>query len=216
LSSWAAALRPRAQHLLFFSWLGRLGELHVCGLERLRDLQGPVIFMANHRSFLDVPWIVGALPAALGQRLGIAAASDVLYAKFRWFAPLADLAFNSYPFPTETEENIKPGLEYTGRLLDDGWNILVFPEGQLNRGSQVLQALKGGAGVLAVEMHAPVVPVAILGTEKILPPDTSLPRGRGRVEVRFGAPIRLMEDLGFAAATRAIGDAIRSLLLQQP
>lgn len=40
--------------------------------------------------------------------------------------------------------------------------------------------------------------------------------GCGRVEVRFGAPTRLTEDFGFAAATRAIGDAIRSLLLQQP
>jgi long-chain acyl-CoA synthetase len=137
----------------------------------------------------------------------------VLYAKFWWFAPLADLVFNSYPFPTETDENIKPGLEYTGRLLDNGWNILVFPEGQLNRGTETLQALKGGAGVLAVEMQAPVVPVAILGTERILPPDTILPRARGRVDIRFGAPIRVPLD-GYAMATRAIEDAIRFLLQQ--
>jgi long-chain acyl-CoA synthetase len=214
LSACAAALRPRAQRLLFFSWLRRLGELRVRGLERLADLQGPMIFMANHRSFLDAPWILRALPAPLGQRLGIAAAPDVLYAKFWWFAPLADLAFNSYPFPTESEENIKPGLEYTGRLLDDGWNVLVFPEGQLNRGTETLQALKGGAGVLAVEMQVPVVPVAILGTEKIMPPDTALPHGRGRIDVRFGAPIRVTAERSYAAATRAIEDAIRFLLQQ--
>ncbi len=216
LSPWAAALRPRAQRLLFYSWFRRVGELHVCGLEGLQDLKGPVIFMANHRSFLDAPWIVRALPALLGRRIGIAAASDVLYSKFWWFAPLADLAFNCYPFPTETQENIKPGLEYTGRLLDDGWNVLVFPEGRLNRGTEVLQALKGGAGVLAVEMQAPVIPVAVLGTEKILPPDTALPRGRGRIDVRFGAPIRLTAECGYAAATRVIEDAIRALLLHQP
>ncbi len=212
LSPWAVALRPRAQRLLFFSWLRRLGELRVWGLEELQGLQGPVIFMANHRSFLDAPWIIRALPAHLGRRVGIAAAADVLYAKFRWFAPLADLAFNSYPFPTETEENIKPGLEYTGRLLDDGWSVLVFPEGRLNRSTQALQSLKGGAGVLAVEMQAPVVPVAILGTETILPPDTALPRGGGRVDIRFGRPIRLPPDRGYTAATQAIEDAMRALL----
>ena len=123
-------------------------------------------------------------------------------------------SLNSYPFPTESEENIKPGLEYTGRLLDDGWNVLVFPEGQLNRGTETLQALKGGAGVLAVEMQVPVVPVAILGTEKIMPPDTALPHGRGRIHVPFGAPIRVTAERSYAAATRAIEDAIRFLLQQ--
>ncbi|MGH9649626.1 MAG: 1-acyl-sn-glycerol-3-phosphate acyltransferase, partial [Terriglobales bacterium] len=210
LSRWAAALRPPAQRLLFFWW--RRCELTSSGTEQLHALKGPVIFMANHRSFLDAPLIVRALPACLGLRLGIAAEIDALYGKFWWVAPIADLAFNSYPFPTEIEGNIKPGLEYTGRLLDDGWNVLVFPEGGLNRSNQPLQDLKGGAGVLAVEMQVPVVPIAILGSEKILPPDTGLRPRRGRVHIRFGAPIGPLRNQSYADATQAIKHALRRLI----
>ncbi len=214
LSRWAAALRPPAQRLLFFWWLWRRCELRSSGTEQLHALKGPVIFMANHRSFLDAPLIVRALPARLGRRLGIAAETDALYGKFWWFAPIADLAFNSYPFPTEIEGNIKPGLEYTGRLLDDGWNVLVFPEGGLNRSNRPLQALKGGAGVLAVEMQVPVVPIAILGSEKILPPDTGLRPRRGRVHIRFGAPIGPPRNQSYGDATRVIERALKGVIEQ--
>jgi len=158
---------------------------------------------------------VQALPETFRKRLAIAAGTETLYETFRWFSPLADLAYNSYPFPSRIEENIRPGLDYTGRLLDDGWSILIFPEGQMNRIGQALAPLKGGAGVLAVEMQAPVVPVVILGTEKILPPGYAFPLGRRVVEVRFGKPVRLTRETSYAEATRRIEQAFR-VLLQKP
>jgi long-chain acyl-CoA synthetase len=168
--------------------------------------------MPNHRSFLDSPLIAMAMPRAFRYKLAIAAGTPTLYTEYRWFVPIAELTFNSYPFPTQTGENIKPALEYTGRLLDDGWNVLVFPEGQLNRTGQPMQSLRGGAGVLAVEMQVPVVPVAILGSERILPPDTALPRRRGQVEVRFGRPMSFKPEEEYAQATQKIEAAISELL----
>jgi long-chain acyl-CoA synthetase len=212
LSTWANTLRPLAQNLLFYPWLSLLCPLRVRGIEYLKDLKQPVIFMPNHRSFLDAPLAAFAMPPPYRHKLAIAAGTPTLYTRYGWFVPLAELAFNSYPFPTQTGENIKPALEYTGRLLDNGWNVLVFPEGELNRTDQPMQALRGGAGVLAVEMQVPVIPMAILGTERILPPDTALPRRRGRVEIHFGRPIQLQPEQNYAEATRQIEQAIGNLL----
>jgi long-chain acyl-CoA synthetase len=110
------------------------------------------------------------------------------------------------------DENIRPGLDYFGRLLDDGWNVLIFPEGQLNRGDRGIQTLRGGTGVIAVEMQVPVVPMTIEGTETIIPPDRLLPRRVGTVTVRFGEPVAIDGAAGYAAATNAIAAAMREVL----
>jgi long-chain acyl-CoA synthetase len=212
LSPWASVLRPLARGALLSWWLPWLCRVRVAGAEHLEGLSGPVIFMANHRSFLDSPAILVALPPRFRRRLGIAAATEVLYGRYRTLAPLADLAFNSYPLPTAADENIKPGLEYTGRLLDDGWNVLIYPEGRMNRGDAPLQALKGGAGLLAVEMQVPVVPVAVLGSDRILPPDRIVPRRRGVVEVRFTEALRVGATTSHHDAARAIESALRAAL----
>ncbi|MBI1731848.1 MAG: AMP-binding protein [Gammaproteobacteria bacterium] len=212
LSGWACALRPWAQAVLFQPWLKPLCRLRVTGAEHLDRIPGPVIFMPNHRSFLDAPVIVRALPQARRRRIGMAAATSVLYEKFRWAVPLVELAYNSYPFATESGENIKPCLEYTGRLIDDGWSILVFPEGAMNRGDLAMLPLKNGAGMLAVEMQVPIIPVAILGTEKVLPPDTLIPRGPAEVQVSFGAPVSIPPETGYVQATQIIERALHDRL----
>lgn len=215
LSSWANVLRPLVRGALVDSWMPFVCRLKVSGIENLETLAGPVIFMANHRSFLDSPVALLAMPRRLRSRLAIAAATGVLYGRFRWIAPLADLAYNSYPFPTEAFENVKTGLEYTGRLLDDRWNVLIFPEGQMRRDSTPLLPLKGGAGVLAVEMQVPIVPMVIVGTDRIAPPDRLLPRCSGVVQVRFGAPISAAVGESYLEAARRIEAAMDALLAQK-
>ncbi|HYE34075.1 AMP-binding protein [Methylocaldum sp.] len=210
-SAWASRLRPLAQQILFRWWLPAFCRLRVDGEEHLANLPEPVIFMANHRSFLDPVIATWVIPAAVRSRLGIAAGTEVLYGEYGWFAPLAELTFNSFPFPTRADENIRPGLDYTGRMLDDGWNVLIFPEGQLNRSERPLLSLKGGTGVVAVEMGVPVVPLVIQGSEKILPPGAILPKRRSQVTVRFGQPLRLAGE-GYADATARIESHLRHLL----
>ena len=214
LSPWVNVLRPLVRGALVTSWIHFVCRLKVSGAEHLETLAGPVIFMANHRSFLDSPVALMVIPRRLRSKLAIAAATGVLYERFRWIAPLADLTYNSYPFPTEAFENIKTGLEYTGRLLDDGWNVLIFPEGQMRRDSTTLLPLKGGAGVLAVEMQVPVVPMVIVGTDRIVPPDRLVPRCSGIVQVRFGTPICAEAGENYLEAARRIEAAMHALLAQ--
>ncbi|MFO1417086.1 MAG: AMP-binding protein [Methylotetracoccus sp.] len=214
LSGWAQALRPIARAVFLRSWILRCCRLRVSGTEHLAGLRSPSIFMANHRSFLDSAVACFAMPAAIQQRLGIAASTEVLYRRYRWAVPLGELAMNAFPFPTGVDENIRPGLELLGRLLDDEWNVLIFPEGRMNRDGTGLQALKAGTGVIAVEMGVPVVPMIVDGTERIMPPDTLLPRARGEVRVRFGAPLMAIPGERYEQAAARIDAALHRLLAE--
>jgi 1-acyl-sn-glycerol-3-phosphate acyltransferase len=68
-----------------------------------------------------------------------------------------------------------------------GFSVLIFPEGGRTRGDH-MRAFKPGAGYIAIRAQAPVVPMAIAGTRKILPPN-SLHLQPGRAELRIGRPI---------------------------
>ncbi len=72
--------------------------------------------------------------------------------------------------------------------------------------------MKGGTGVIGVEMGVPIVPMVIEGTEKIMPPGKIRLRTRGTVTVRFGKPVRLQREEGYGAATAHIEKALRDLL----
>jgi len=208
----ARMLRPWVQRLLIQSWISLCCHLRVEGAKHLEDLEGPVIFMANHRSFLDSPVATFALPSPWRWRIGVAAATEVLYRNYRWAIPLGELGLNAFPFPTEVDENIRPGLDYIGRLIDDGWSVLIFPEGSMNRSGLGIQPLKGGAGVIAVEMGVPIVPMVIEGTEMIMPPGTLKLQRRGNVTVRFGEPVTLTHGKTYGAATAHIEQCLRELL----
>ncbi len=212
LSHWARALRPLVLAVFFRSWISPFCRLHVQGLEHVNDLTGPVIFMANHRSYLDSAVAAFALPADCRARLAMAAATDVLYRQYRWAVPIGELGLNAFPFPTGVDENIRPGLDTIGHLLDDGWHVLIFPEGRMNRVDGSLQPLKGGTGILAREMGVPIVPLAITGTEKIMPPDTLVPRCRSDIVVRFGPQVIIRPGESYDLGTLRIQAAIEALL----
>lgn len=211
MSRWCCRVRPVIQNAVFCC-LPLLGKVRIEGLEHLQGLEQPVIFMPTHSSYLDGLYAVRAIPARFREKMGIAAAFDPLYEKFWWFAPFAELMMNTYPFGAKLTENIKPSLEYTGRLLDDGWNVLIFPEGGMNRTDAPLLPLKGGAGVLAIEMQAPIVPMAIIGTAHLLPPEKIVPRHRGEVIIRFGTPLNLASVKNYHDATQSVEKALQDLL----
>ena len=212
LSAWACALRPAALAIFVRSWLQPFCRLRISGLEHLADVRGPVLFMANHGSYLDSAVASFALPQRMRLRLAIAASTEVLYRRFPWAVPLGELALNAFPFPTGADENIRPGLEYIGRLLDDGWNVLIFPEGQMNRTDQPLLELKGGTGLLASEMAVPIVPVAIRGTAAIMPPGRMIPQRRATVDIRFGSPIQTSGGTRSDVLTERVRTALETLL----
>jgi 1-acyl-sn-glycerol-3-phosphate acyltransferase len=72
-------------------------------------------------------------------------------------------------------------------LLEEGWRVVIFPEGTRSR-TGAMNRFKPGAGLIAVRTGCSVVPVRIDGLWAVLPPGTRRPRPRS-VRVRFGEPL---------------------------
>ncbi|MEX2556911.1 MAG: lysophospholipid acyltransferase family protein [Actinomycetota bacterium] len=143
--------------------------------------EGPFVFVANHTSHADTALILRALPARLRRRLAPAAAEDYF---FRGRAPgaILSLLIGAFPFPRRG----RAGLARAERLLDDGWSILLFPEGTRSTDGHV-GSFKPGVGVLA-ERGFRVVPIGIAGAREVMPKGRRLPRAHP-VSILIGAPI---------------------------
>jgi 1-acyl-sn-glycerol-3-phosphate acyltransferase len=172
------------------------------GRHRLSGVTGPVILVANHTSHIDTPVILAALPRRLRRRTAVAAAADYFY-RNKLVALTVSLIFNTVPI-----ERTGGGLErqaagHLDRLLDEGWNLLVYPEGTRSR-SGGAGRVRRGAAVLANRHKLPVVPIRVSGTRAVMPPGRPWPkrlRGtvvpkRHRVQVSFGEPITQLDDAG--------------------
>lgn len=154
------------------------------GSEHLSGTSPPLILVANHTSHLDTPSVLRALPWRIRRRAAVAAAADYFF-RTRSTAAAMGLLLNAFPFSREGA--VRASLEHCGDLVDDGWAVLVYPEGTRSPTGELLP-FKSGIGLLATDLRVPVVPIAISGAHAILPKGRARPRP-GPVTVRFGRPI---------------------------
>jgi 1-acyl-sn-glycerol-3-phosphate acyltransferase len=169
------------------------------GREKLSALKGPVILVANHASHMDTPVILSALPRKLRKRTAVAAAADYFY-KNRLVASLVALIFNTVPIERRGGGMSKDG-SHLDTLLDQGWNLLLYPEGTRSRGG-IPGRVRRGAAVLAAAHNLSIVPIRVTGTGETMPPGRLWPKRlhgkvlpkRHRIEVSFGEPIRPTGD----------------------
>ena len=165
------------------------------GRERLAGLKGPVILVANHGSHMDTPVILSALPRRLRKRTAVAAAADYFY-RNKVVAALVSLLFNTVPIERRGGGLTKGG-GHLDKLLDQGWNLLLYPEGTRKHGEGTGR-VRRGAAVLAAAHDLAIVPIRVTGTRDAMPPGRVWPkRLRGKllskrhsIEVSFGEPIR--------------------------
>lgn len=155
-------------HLYFR--LSRVGREHI-------PQEGPVIFAANHRSFLD-PFVI----ATLARRPIYFVAKKELFANRlqAWF-------LNSLgAFPVDRGNGDTDAMATARAILERGDGVLIFPEGTRVRPG-TLGSPRRGVGRLALETGAPVVPVAVIGTEDTRKGWRIRPH---KVRIRAGAPLR--------------------------
>jgi 1-acyl-sn-glycerol-3-phosphate acyltransferase len=160
-----------------------------------RDLTPPVIFVANHSSHLDTPTILRAIPRKWRTRTAVAAAADYFYDS-RWKANGVALLFNTTPLGRQGGGLGEGATDHVDKLIDERWNLLMFPEGTRSRDGGIGK-VRSGAAVIAAQHAIDVVPIYVHGTHEAMPPGQNWPKRRpGRlfsrrhkVEVRFGAPI---------------------------
>jgi glycerol-3-phosphate dehydrogenase (NAD(P)+) len=134
--------------ILVYFRLRRLGREHIP--------DGGVVLAANHRSFLD-PFAIGCcLPRPI-----------YFLAKQEMFKnPILGWILNCMgAFPIRRGASDDESMETALRLLDRGDAVVIFPEGtRIKAGS--LAKPKRGVGRLALQSGAPVVPIAVTGSER--------------------------------------------------
>ena len=219
--SWIARAIRRVNLPLWILPLARaFAWLRIDGREHLHHLEDPVIFAANHQSFMDGPVIMAALPPPWRYRLAPAMAKEMFAAHFfpsqhttrEWFGNsvnyyLAALFFNAFPLP-QREAGARQTLRYIGELLGEGTSLLIFPEGHRSV-TGAIDTFRPGIGMIASRLRARVVPVRVDGLQHVLGVGWRMAKP-GRVRVAFGAPIQLTGD-DYGALAQQVEDAVRSL-----
>jgi 1-acyl-sn-glycerol-3-phosphate acyltransferase len=176
------------------------------GLDRLDDLEGPVIFAANHHSHLDAGLLLSSLPEPFRYKVFAGAAADYFFTN-KVTGALSALALNAIPI--ERSKVTRRSADQAAALLDDGWSMVIFPEGGRSPDGWG-QPFRGGAAYLSIRCGAPVVPVHIQGTDRILPKGAKRPRS-GRAIVTFGAPLRPAEGEDTRRLSARIEQAVAAL-----
>jgi glycerol-3-phosphate dehydrogenase (NAD(P)+) len=137
----------------FHVWfrLQRIGREHI-------PAHGPVILASNHRSFLD-PFVI----AVMARRPIYFVAKKELFL----FHPVVSWLLSALgAFPIDRGASDQESMATARAILERGEVVLMFPEGTRVRPGS-LGRPRRGVGRLALETGAPVVPVAVIGTEAV-------------------------------------------------
>lgn len=156
-------------------------HLTVRGAERLPS-SGPVVLAANHESMWDIPLLVMASP----RRIVFMAEEGVFGSAIAsWFFTRLG------GFPVRRGAGDLRAIRAASTVVRSHRVLGIYPEGTRGRG--VLLPFRPGAAWIALRAGAPLVPVGISGTERIVSGRISIPR-RARVDIAFGEPIDVGEE----------------------
>lgn len=181
-----------------------LWDARVVGAERA-PTSGPVLFAANHTSVIDGPLLQGVTPRRV----------HILVKEEMFAGPLRGVLTAAGQIPVD-RTNGRSALATALGVLQRGDAVGVFPEG--NRGRGDAASARAGVAWLAVHGHAPVVPVAILGTRRTGESVGHIPGPRRRLHVEIGEPLVLEPAEGqsrreaIGAGTEAVRVALSALV----
>jgi len=141
--------------------------------------EGPLIVVANHLSIADPP----ILSAILQRRIVYMAKEE----SFRH--PIEGPLVRGFrAFPVRRGQLDRRALRWSQQTLKDGLALGMFPEGTRSK-TATIQPARSGTALIALRSGAPILPVGITGTEKIL--GVSCLFGRVRITVNIGKPFTL-------------------------
>jgi 1-acyl-sn-glycerol-3-phosphate acyltransferase len=148
--------------------------------------RGPVILASNHLSFIDSIII----PLVVPRHVTFIAKAEYYTGRglkgrlSRWFFTTMGQVPVQRDDPRAGQRSLDAALE----VLKQGGAFGIYPEGTRSRDGKLHQG-RTGVAWLALAGSAPVVPVAVRGTDKVQPVGKRLPRPYRGVQVHFGAPI---------------------------
>jgi 1-acyl-sn-glycerol-3-phosphate acyltransferase len=186
--------------------LAVLGRPKVEGLENI-PRSGPAILASNHLAVMDSFY----LPLVVRRRITFLAKAEYFTGTglkgwlSRWFFT----SVGQVPIDRNDSDAAQAALRTAERLLGEGKLLGMYPEGTRSPDGRLYKG-KTGMGRLALQTGVPVIPVAMIGTNAVNPPGTSMLRF-GRVTVRFGKPMDFSRFEGMAGnrfIERAVTDEV--------
>lgn len=204
-TEWARSFGARMTRVALLDGLIR-PAMHVIaspdrrGLDLLHDLRPragsdeppqPVIFAANHHSHVDTPLLLSSIPEPWRHKVFVGAAADYFF-KTRVTSTASALALNAIPI--ERTRVSRRSADDAATLIDDGWSMLIFPEGGRSPDGWG-QPFRGGAAYLALRCNVPVVPVHLEGTGRIMRKGSKRLH-RSATRITFGSALWPDRDAG--------------------
>ncbi|GAA4228289.1 1-acyl-sn-glycerol-3-phosphate acyltransferase [Streptosporangium album] len=184
-------------------FLHLLWPTEVIGAEHVPGA-GPAILASNHLSVLDSTF----LPLVLPRQVRFVAKAEYFTGNpvtAAWMRATGQISIDRQS-PTAAQDM----LDTAARVLRDGELFGIYPEGTRSPDGRLYRG-KVGVSWLALATGAPVVPVAMSGTDKVLPIGASTPR-LGRVGVRIGKPLTFTGSETSARDRRQVTDEIMAAI----
>ena len=150
------------------------------GFERI-PAKGPAIIAANHVSFIDSMFLMTFVPRNISF-VGKAEYMD------SWKTKYLFPAMGMIPIDRGGGSKSQAALDTAERVLRKGELFGIFPEGTRSRDGKLHKG-RTGAARLAFRVGCPIVPVGIVGTADIQPPDAKFPSFGKRCTISVGKPI---------------------------
>ena len=166
--------------------------------------EGGVIVVGNHVSFMDSFWIPMCIPS---RRIVFLAKSEYFESwKTAWFFN----ALGMIPLKRGVRHKADAALQAGVECLEAGGVLGLYPEGTRSPDGRLYRG-RTGVARLALASGCPVVPVGLVGSIDVMPKEAKLPRLRGRVTARLGAPMTFEKYAGQESSRqtlRAITDEV--------
>ena len=192
--------------------LSLLGRPKIEGLDYVPQ-SGPMILASNHLAVADSFY----LPLVVFRRITFLAKAEyftgtgIKGAFMRWFYTAA----GQVPIDRTDADSAQSALDTAARVLGEGKLLGMYPEGTRSPDGRLYKG-KTGLARLALETGVPVIPVAMIGTDAVNPPGSTMWRF-GRVQVKFGKPMDFSRFEGLAGnrfIERAVIDEVMYELMR--
>ena len=160
-------------------------EIQIQGLENINKNE-TYIYIANHTNLLDIPVLIKAIPDNI----------HFMYKESLQKVPMLGFALKNSPFIPIVRENIKNSMEGINKSVEslkNSGSVIIFPEGSRSKTGE-LAPFKRGAFMIASKAEKKIIPITIIGIEKILPADNQLRLTKGIVKVIINKPIEKLSE----------------------
>ena len=214
-------LRIALLYLLVWPFTRFMARPTMRGQHNLQNLSTPLVFICNHITMVDHALVWQALPGKIRRRLAIAMDGELLR---QWRHPprgvklftrllqlseyfLVVLFFNVFSMPQKS--GFRRSFAVAGELMDRGYSILIFPEGERTKHGG-MNPFRLGTGLLISQLNTSVVPIRIDGLWELRQANRHLAKP-GEVLVTIGKETRYPRESTAEAIAEDLEKQVQAL-----